>query len=81
MKATADAGTFWFRVSGIAKYGDVDSLGGATIAAFDLPTAQRLHRLDGQFTAIAVQAKPGVSDAQLVLYGAASDDVAPSVLQ
>jgi putative ABC transport system permease protein len=54
-----------FRISGIAKYGDVDSLGGATIAVFTIPTAQRLLRLDG-YTAISVAARPGVSKTQLV---------------
>jgi putative ABC transport system permease protein len=48
-----------FRISGIAKYGDVDSLGGATIAVFTIPTAQELLKLSG-FTAISVAAKPGV---------------------
>jgi putative ABC transport system permease protein len=54
-----------FRISGIAKYGDVDTLGGATIAVFTIPTAQRLLRLDG-FTAISVAAKPAVSQERLV---------------
>ena len=30
-----------FRITGIAEFGSMDSLGGATIAVFDLPTAQR----------------------------------------
>jgi putative ABC transport system permease protein len=54
-----------FSISGIAKYGDVDTLGGATIAVFTIPTAEHLLRLDG-FTAISVAAKKGVSQAQLV---------------
>jgi putative ABC transport system permease protein len=54
-----------FRISGIAKYGDVDSLGGATIAVFTIPTAQHLLRLDG-FTAISVAGKHGISKTQLV---------------
>src|SRR5919204_589255 len=54
-----------FRISGIAKYGDVDTLGGATIAVFTIPTAQHLLRLDG-YTAISVAARSGVSRAQLV---------------
>lgn len=40
-----------FEVSGIASFGDADNLGGATLAVFDLPTAQelfaKLERLDG----------------------------------
>jgi putative ABC transport system permease protein len=54
-----------FRIVGIAKYGDVDSLGGATIAVFSIPTAQKLLQLDG-FTAISVAAKRGVSTLRLV---------------
>jgi putative ABC transport system permease protein len=54
-----------FRITGIAKYGDVDTLGGATIAVFTIPTAQRLLQLDG-FTAISVSAKPGISRPKLV---------------
>jgi putative ABC transport system permease protein len=54
-----------FRITGIAKYGDVDSLGGATIAVFTISTAQRLLELHG-FTAISVAAKPGVSRQALV---------------
>ena len=54
-----------FQISGIAKYGDVDTLGGATIAVFTIPTAQDLLELEG-FTAISVAAKPGVSQDRLV---------------
>ncbi|MFL5825092.1 MAG: ABC transporter permease [Thermoleophilaceae bacterium] len=55
-----------FRIVGIAKYGNVDSLGGATLAVFDIPTAQRLLRKEGRFDSISLAAKPGVSDQQLV---------------
>ena len=54
-----------FRITGIAKYGDVESLGGATFAVFTIPTAQKLLHLDG-FTAISVAAKNGVSQQELV---------------
>ena len=37
------------RITGIATYGSVDSLGGASLAIFDLPTAQELFKKDGQF--------------------------------
>ena len=47
-----------FRITGIARFGDVDSLAGATIAAFDLPTAQRILRKDG-FDSISVAARKG----------------------
>jgi putative ABC transport system permease protein len=55
-----------FTVTGIAKYGSVDSLGGATIAVFDIPTAQALLGKRGQLDQISLAAKPGVSQAQLV---------------
>jgi putative ABC transport system permease protein len=54
-----------FRIVGTATYGNVESLGGATIAIFSIPTAQRLLDLDG-YSEISVAAKPGVSDAQLL---------------
>ncbi|HET7146628.1 MAG TPA: FtsX-like permease family protein [Gaiellaceae bacterium] len=54
-----------FRIVGIARYGDVESLGGATFAVFTIPTAQKLLHIDG-FTAISVAAKGGVSQEQLV---------------
>jgi putative ABC transport system permease protein len=55
-----------FRVTGIAEFGSLDSLGGATIAVFDVPTAQRLFRKHGKLDEIQVVAKPGVPTAELV---------------
>ena len=54
------------RVSGTVKFGSVSTIGGATLAGFDLATAQRLFDKEGKLDEIAVAAKPGVSDAQLV---------------
>jgi putative ABC transport system permease protein len=54
------------RVSGTVKFGSVSTIGGATIAGFDLATAQRLFDKEGKLDEIAVAAKPGVTDAQLV---------------
>src|SRR6266542_3219065 len=54
-----------YRITGIAKFGNVDSLGGATFAIFDVATAQeRLHK-QGVFDAISVASKSGVSPEQL----------------
>ena len=53
------------RISGIVKFGSVSTIGGATLAGFDLPTAQRIFDMDGKLDEIAVAAKPGVSDQQL----------------
>ena len=47
---------------GIVKFGSVSTIGGATLAGFDLPTAQRLFDKPGKLDEIAVAAKPGVTD-------------------
>ncbi len=55
-----------YRISGIAKFGTVSSLGGATMAIFDFPTAQRIFDKVGRLDSISLAAKPGVKPAQLV---------------
>jgi putative ABC transport system permease protein len=55
-----------FTLTGIAKYGEVSSLGTATFAVFELETAQRLLDREGEFDAISVAAKAGTSPEQLV---------------
>ena len=55
-----------FRVVGTAKFGNVDSIGGATAAYFDIPTAQRLFEKAGQLDGIQIAAEPGVAPATLV---------------
>jgi putative ABC transport system permease protein len=52
-------------ISGIAKFGSVDSIGGATFAVFDVPTAQKLLDKEGQFDVIYLTPKSGVSEAQV----------------
>jgi putative ABC transport system permease protein len=54
-----------FTISGIVRFGTADNLAGATIAAFNLPTAQRLFDEVGKYEAIEVLAKPGVNKALL----------------
>ena len=54
-----------FRVTGIATFGAVKSLGTATFAVFDLPTAQRVLDHASSYDSILVAAKPGISQAQL----------------
>ena len=54
-----------FELAGIARFGDVDSLGGATIALFDVATAREVLAKDG-FDAIAVGAREGVGQATLI---------------
>lgn len=65
-QVAVDAGVFPVKIVGIARYGDVDSLGGATFAVFDTKTAQKLFKLGPAFTSISVQAKDGVEARQLV---------------
>ena len=55
-----------FRVSGIAEYGRSTTLGGATLAIFDLPTAQRLFHKQGQLDQIDLAAKRGASSGALL---------------
>ena len=48
------------RISGLVKFGG-QSLGGATLAGFDVPTAQRLFDKTNRFDEIAIATKTGVS--------------------
>jgi putative ABC transport system permease protein len=64
--AFADGPVHRYRVSGIVRFGTVDSIGSATITVFDLATAQRNFDKQGKLDLIRVQAKDGVSDAELV---------------
>jgi putative ABC transport system permease protein len=54
-----------FAIVGIARFGEVDTIGTASIAVFDVATAQALHDKDG-FDAIDVAATEGVSPSELV---------------
>jgi putative ABC transport system permease protein len=49
------------RVSGLVKFGTVATIGGATLAGFDVPTAQKLFDKPNQYDEIAIATKPGVS--------------------
>jgi putative ABC transport system permease protein len=54
-----------FRIVGIVKFGAADSPGGASVALFTMPVAQRLVTAPGKLTGILFVAKPGVSQQQL----------------
>jgi putative ABC transport system permease protein len=54
-----------FRITGVVRFGTSDNLAGATLAAFNLPTAQHLFNEDGRFDAIDVLAQPGADKAGL----------------
>ncbi|HEX7311356.1 MAG TPA: ABC transporter permease, partial [Gaiellaceae bacterium] len=52
-----------FKIVGLVKYGNVDSLGAATVAAFDLKTAQKLFDKEGEVDQVAFESKAGVTAA------------------
>src|SRR5512145_536310 len=54
------------RISAIVQFSSGLTIGGATLAGFDLPTAQQLFKKVGRLDEIALAAKPGVSDTELV---------------
>jgi putative ABC transport system permease protein len=54
-----------FRISGLARFTGV-SFGGATLAIFDIPTAQTLFHKQGRYDQIDVAAKPGTPADKLV---------------
>ena len=54
-----------FEIVGIAKYGDVSSLGGATFAIFDVPTAQALLDMEGRLDAVQAAAADGTTAEEL----------------
>jgi putative ABC transport system permease protein len=62
---SAEGPTKRFTVSGVAKFGSVDSIGGATFAVFDVPTAQDMLGKQGELDQIFMAAKSGVSDEEL----------------
>jgi putative ABC transport system permease protein len=55
-----------YEVTGIATFGDVNSLGSATMAIWDMPTAQTLLQKQGRFDGISIAAKDGTSPDELV---------------
>jgi putative ABC transport system permease protein len=59
IRIEAYSGLRTFHISGIAELSSVSSIGGATIAIFNLPTAQRLLGKEGKLDVIRVQSKPG----------------------
>src|SRR4051812_33201889 len=55
-----------YELTGIATFGGLNSLGSATIAIWDLPTAQTLLDKRGRFDGISIAAKDGTSPAELI---------------
>jgi putative ABC transport system permease protein len=54
------------RIAGIMQFSSGLSIGGATLAGFDLPTAQSLMKKEGRLDEIAVAAKPDATEQELV---------------
>jgi putative ABC transport system permease protein len=65
-KVLMQAGPITVRVVGIARFGELDSPGGASFASFTLAAAQRYIGQPGKLDAVAVVAESGVSEQQLV---------------
>ena len=55
-----------YQVTGIVSFGDVDSLGFGSIAAWDNPTAQKLFGKEGRYDQVSMAAKPGTSTDELI---------------
>src|SRR5687767_5216671 len=55
-----------YEVTGIASFGGLDSLGGATMAIWDMPTAQTLLNKEDRYDGISIVAKEGTSSDELV---------------
>lgn len=56
----------YFIISGIVRFGTADNLAGATIAAFTLPTAQRLFDKVGQLDTVDILTSPGANKAAVL---------------
>jgi putative ABC transport system permease protein len=54
-----------FRLVGIAKFGDEDSLAGSALAVLETGTVQRLLNMEGEYTSIDVVADRGVAPEEL----------------
>jgi putative ABC transport system permease protein len=54
-----------FTITGLARFGTADNLAGATLAAFDIPTAQRVLGEVGQFDSINIITTPNADKAQV----------------
>jgi putative ABC transport system permease protein len=67
IKIEAQGAATPFTVSGLVKFGSSNlDIGGATLAGFDLPTAQKLFKKEGKLDQIRVSRKAGVSEADLL---------------
>ncbi len=66
IRVQAEGAVQQYRISGLVRFGDtLSTIGDATLAGFDLPTAQRLYNKVGRLDEIAVSSRPNVSPEQL----------------
>ncbi|HEX8859575.1 MAG TPA: ABC transporter permease, partial [Actinomycetes bacterium] len=65
VKVLSQGPTRGYTISGIVGFGQADNLAGATLAVFDLQTAQQVLDSQGKFNEIDVVAQPGVTPDQL----------------
>ena len=65
LQIVTSTGSGTFTISGIGRYQNSDSLLGATLAIFDLRTAQKLFAMKGTYSYIYVASDPGVTPVQL----------------
>ncbi len=66
IQVQAEGSAIPLRVSGLVKFGAVSSIGGATLAGFDLATAQKLFHKEGKLDQIRISRAQGVSAAALL---------------
>jgi putative ABC transport system permease protein len=66
IRVQAQGSAIPLRVSGLVKFGAVASIGGATLAGFDLGTAQRLFHKQGRLDQIRASRAQGYSESQLL---------------
>jgi putative ABC transport system permease protein len=65
VKVLTQSGAGEFSLVGLIGFGDADNLAGATLAGFDLATAQRLFDKQGRYDEINVVGNEGVSETEL----------------
>jgi putative ABC transport system permease protein len=65
IRVSADGPAESFRLVGLARFGDQDSLAGAALAIVQTPVAQRMLNLRDEFSSIDAIADDGVTPAQL----------------
>ncbi len=66
IEIATDGPTQTFEIVGVAKFGSVDSIGGATFALFDTQTAQALFDKRGEFDGLSVTARGDLTQDELV---------------